>query len=56
MSGFDTSGLYEIVTYFETNSENGKLNILRGVKRILLKQLLLYLHKPEKISTFLLSW
>jgi hypothetical protein len=27
MAGFDTSGLYEMVTYFETNSENSKLNI-----------------------------
>ena len=27
MAAFDTSCLYEMVTYFETHSENSKLNI-----------------------------
>jgi hypothetical protein len=27
MTGLDTSGLYEMVTYFETNPENSKVNI-----------------------------
>jgi hypothetical protein len=27
MVSFDTSGLYEMATYFEINSENYKLNI-----------------------------
>jgi len=27
MAGFDTYGLYEMLTYFETNPENSKVNI-----------------------------